>query len=330
MIKPASKLKKTKDPNILSKKMIKEKIKLIYICSLSNSGSTLLDLILGANEGIESVGEIINLEDRLEHNKSCTCRKKISDCDYWNSIFNTVTNEYNIDIKNAILKEFNLLKNLRKEQTKHAIKGDLISWLKKNNLKKYAIINYLIFNSIRKNTGKDIILDSSKDSLRLLILHLYKIFDIKVIHLYRDLRGNIESIKRKANDPEREFIEYKGILWHMIELWRMILKEVYYLRFFDKRKKLKIRYRDFALNPERELKKICDFAGISFDHETISDSAKHFSLKKNHNIGGNRLRFNMPKDIIYKQKWPGNLTRREKFVFILCGGVFLNHLQHYL
>jgi hypothetical protein len=48
MSKTNSKSERIKYPNTLSKNIIKEKIKLIYIRSLSNSGSTLLDLILGA------------------------------------------------------------------------------------------------------------------------------------------------------------------------------------------------------------------------------------------------------------------------------------------
>ena len=65
------------------------KVDLIYIISHGHSGSTILDLILGQQYSIESVGELIRFNKELAWDGNCSCGKKLSECDYWGSVRST-------------------------------------------------------------------------------------------------------------------------------------------------------------------------------------------------------------------------------------------------
>ena len=83
------------------------KIPLIYIGGCGHSGSTLLDLILGSNSLIVSVGEVNYYAPLTLINKTCMCsRNTATNCGFWREI----ENRFAKFIKNdgRILKENNL------------------------------------------------------------------------------------------------------------------------------------------------------------------------------------------------------------------------------
>ncbi len=61
--------------------------KIIYICGLGHSGSTILDMALGAHPRVAGMGEVYTLLDdqnRDRHYQStCSCGKKATDCPFW-------------------------------------------------------------------------------------------------------------------------------------------------------------------------------------------------------------------------------------------------------
>lgn len=81
--------------------------------------------------------------------------------------------------------------------------------------------------------------------------------------------------------------------------------------------RLIVRYKDLALNPEKELLRICKIAGIDFE-ENMLDYLAYI----HHNIGGNPTRMRK-KDasIKYDDRWKTGLSRYE-----LLMAMFFNHL----
>ncbi|MFB6212830.1 MAG: hypothetical protein ABEI53_03400, partial [Candidatus Magasanikbacteria bacterium] len=66
-----------------------EKTTLIYIASNGRSGSTLLELMLNTLEETWTLGELATLKWELKENQQkCGCGKKISDCNFWQSVSN--------------------------------------------------------------------------------------------------------------------------------------------------------------------------------------------------------------------------------------------------
>jgi hypothetical protein len=113
-----------------------------------------------------------------------------------------------------------------------------------------------------KRAGKSIWLDHTPTNL----LHasfLHEMFpEMKLIHIYRDMRDVVSSYKTKSwggNSAHDNALWIKNILdkWEFEK--KRLPKELYY----------EVRMEDAIKSPEKELKKICDFLGIEFDRKMM-------------------------------------------------------------
>ncbi|MBM7622957.1 sulfotransferase [Sporohalobacter salinus] len=303
------------------------KIKLVYIAGIGHSGSTLLDLILGAHDKIESVGEIKNLKRFIVNDKKCSCGQRIDKCCYWGKILK----EYQAKLKEKGIKDN--IYDFRTYDKKIFLTEKLRAFFDgyehiftKKEIREYGYKNYYLFQSIIETTGRDIILDSSKNPYRLALLSLSDLFDIKVIYLFRDGRANLESKKRKANDNQREEASYPGSVSQTLKFIKLSLYVRNILKhYIDSNDIYGLRYKDFTQNCKREIKGLCSFLDIEYQKEILdNNSSTYFGSRERHNIGGNRLRFKQIDQIRYINKWKNNLTFNEKMCFKLLGGSIIN------
>jgi len=323
MIENEEKIKKRK--NIRTQHGNMKKINLIYIVSAAHSGSTLLDLILGSQQEIESVGEIVFLKNYVDENKKCTCKKNFNECIYWK----TIIKKYKKYMKSSEIELYNLTAcDSKKRRFLFYMFNEISLLWAPEEIEKYGLKNYYLFKSILEYSDKKIILDSSKDLLRVLKLYLSGLFNIKILYLFRDGRANVESIKRKAKDPTREKENYYGVFIHTLQfIFGHLAKLRIINKFFKEEDILYINYKDFSLYPKKVLEKVGDYIGIEFNNETLDPgSQKYFSSITHHNIGGNRLRFQFINQIKYMNKWDKGLNLCEKLLFAFLGGLCINKL----
>ncbi len=113
-----------------------------------------------------------------------------------------------------------------------------------------------------KKEGKKIWLDHTPFN----ILHarfLHEMFpNMKLIHVYRDMRDVISSYKTKSwggNTALDNTLWIKGILEKWEKEKERLPKDVYY----------EIKMEKMIKNPEKELKKLMDFLGIQFDRKMM-------------------------------------------------------------
>ena len=301
-----------------------KKIDLICIVSAGHSGSTLLDLILGSQKEIVSVGEIINFKRAFLNKKLCTCGKILENCEYWS----VVIREYKkfIETDNKTLFNMYAFNSIKDRIIFYIFNKPSFLWTD-NEIQQYGLKNYYLLKSIKKVSGKRIIFDSSKDVPKLIKLFLSGLFNIKIIYLFRDGRDNIESIKRKAKDPKREEAYYNGALFHTISFIVMHFAYWRAIRRIGRQNTLVIRYKDFAMYPKNVLNHICKFIGVDFQEETINpQSPNYFSTSMHHTTGGNRLRLKYTEKITYKKKWTKELNKKEQLIFQLLGGKIVNKI----
>jgi len=156
--------------------------KIIYIAGLGHSGSTVLDMALGAHPEIVGLGEIyavLNHKDHLNlfEKSTCSCGKKGNDCDFWKEAKDIATsNELN--------------------EEKYLKLIDLFDRLYNNNL---------------------ILVDSSKNSYPYLKMLNAK-FDLRILYLSRDFRSWSYSRSSRTRKPLvylilRWFLENKKLLY---------------------------------------------------------------------------------------------------------------------
>ena len=155
--------------------------KIVYIAGLGHSGSTILDMALGAHPNILGLGEIYAVFNNSNHsilfnNSTCSCGKKAKDCTFWKDA-------EEISKKDNIIEE---------------------KYLK-------------LIELFSQKYGEDMILvDSSKNSYPYLKL-LNEKFDLKIIYLTRDYRSWIYSRFTRIRKPlfllaVRWFLENKKLL----------------------------------------------------------------------------------------------------------------------
>lgn len=305
------------------------KIKLIYILGLGHSGSTLLDLILGSHSKLESVGEIKNLEEYIKNEKLCSCGKKISECDYWDNVisnYDRLREENGFTLKRPYFfrdydRKFSSFEkiNIFMSGYKSLYSQELIS--------EYGLKNNYLFRSILNYSNKQFIVDSSKNPYRLVMLKLSNLFDIKVIYLFRDGRANLESKKRKAQNNNRGSARYPGAFKQTLRFVRKsnYIREVINT-LFDDSNVFALRYKDIAQQSKKNLNSFFDYFDLSPEIDIIDGESNNFFSKQiNHNIGGNRLRFQKIDEIRYLNKWKENLNIREKIIFKVFGGNYINN-----
>ncbi len=262
---------------------------IVYIVGTGRSGSTLLDRTLGQLPGVVSVGELdfiseINLDDQL-----CGCGEKFSKCELWSQ----VEYEGRKGLKQFPLEKIDALR-LKLERNIHLPKllfnGQSAFY---HDLAEYESQLWGLYRSISAASGCHIIVDSSKDIRRLLILNRMKAIDLVVIHLVRDPRAVAYSWTKSYLRPE---ITNQKTYMHrynpMRTSWRWLYKN--FLLSVSRRmfsKYIKINYDAFVTHPKTALASILPLMGLESEKLDFIEEDELYLQKKTHTVSGNPMRF---------------------------------------
>ncbi|WP_129597696.1 hypothetical protein [Methanohalophilus profundi] len=175
----------------------RQKIKVIYVMGAGHSGSTLLDIILGNHPEIQSCGELKynNFLNKYQENCLCTCGQKSQTCQFCNQVIDTW--KYRTGIKN--IKSYQRLQK-KYEDTKIPFN---LNWSKSEDFNQYLFYTLEFLKSLSSSSGKNIIVDSSKNPTRAFYLSLIPEIELILIHLIRDGRGVSYSIMKKNPDEKK-------------------------------------------------------------------------------------------------------------------------------
>jgi len=242
--------------------------KIIYIVGSQNSGTTLLNIILGGHSNLVGVGEIFQLlkqkkhglylSERLEDN--CSCGVKVKDCAFWGEI----TNRLNVTPGEHINQRYNIVREVFLEQF----------------------------------GPEKIIVDSSKSLSYFKIAANEPGVDIKPVHMIRDVRAYCisridrafrDNTKRKTRKPMR----------HQRKWYRNNLETNQYLEAGDI-PFFRLGYEELSLFPDKLVPVLCKWLGLSFEPGMLN-----LALKECHIVHGNRMRDQTDKNrkIRYDNRW---------------------------
>lgn len=248
---------------------------IIYIVGRGHSGSTLLDLLISSHSATISVGEIKSFsqkkKDKGRHllEEPCTCgAAKIRDCKFWTKV------------NGALQKNDGLTLDVLD------VYHDDPETFKKHNR--------ALYRAVQEVSGKNYIVDSSKDIKRLAWLVRCGCFDIRPVHLMRNPLGVINSQIRLGHDWVDHTRKYTAVTMQT----RRLLRDVQYW---------KIRYEDLAGNPGTTLAETMRWLGLSYEKTQLN-----WPTHLHHNVNGNRMRFKRNKEIKVDNSWQKSLSRRQK------------------
>lgn len=273
-------------------------IKVIYISSFSRSGSTILDAILGNLPDTVGVGELMRLPiNGWQNNEFCSCGKKCKSCDFWSRVCEKWQQETgrNPDAYAALQERFERFRRVPVLLTEKKARSDRFI--------EYERMSVELFRAIQAVSGKNIIVDSSKNPFRAMALSMMDDIDLRFIHLVRDRSAVVRSMSKPYKKDPGQGIEVDmpgDPKWKTSLLWHLVNVQISWVgKQLPQDKILKVSYEGLISSPAEQIEQIGAMVG-----ENISDIKQRISEKKpfaiGHKIAGNRLR--MEKEVTLKVK----------------------------
>jgi hypothetical protein len=270
-------------------------MKVIFILGSGHCGSTLLDLILDTHSKIFGLGEIEN----FSATGICGCGETVNNCSFWSVIKSRVDLDYSQIYRKKI--DFLLGRNIFYIQSNGI-------WRQAVNLKELIKKNENILGQIIKESGQEILVDSSKNPDRVELLEESKKIQPIIIHLFRDGRAVSWSYIKKY----KKFLPY---MWK----WFAANIKIEILKRRTGAKYIFIKYEDLAKNPEKIIGIILDSAGLKYEKGMID-----FRKGNHHQIGGNRMKLKQERKIVEDNEWRDKMPAKYKIIFNLFFG-WLNY-----
>lgn len=267
----------------------KRNIEIIYIAGNGRSGSTLLDILLGNMSGHFSIGELSFFSSNgLIDDEYCSCGARVNSCTFWKPVADAWDLVRVLDIK-----EYNkvYLGNFHNRSILRLIKNLVFPG---SNFKQFLADTKELYRIIGEQCNGKILIESSKNPYRLLIFKKLG-FNVKVVHLVRELEGVLDSNKKiLEKDPEKGVEKELGqsSAYYIIPLFVTIN---FLCKWFSSGyQRILIRYENLMENTEEELSKIC-----SLNAAFKAQLAAGGPFYAEHLVAGGRVR--MEKEIFVKK-----------------------------
>jgi Sulfotransferase family len=292
-------------------------VRVLKITGLDRSGSTILDIVLGNHPHVESVGEVKKLvrtgwisreslrgiDPKRLQVPICTCGKRLDvlyvdtpdeACSFWSS----VRSQWVERTDPASIESYPKLRGNFERQRPALLVQQFLRLLyerrrRSASFRSYAGLTRAFFESIRAVSRKPIIVDSSKSPTRAFALGMTPGIDLYVVHLVRDGRGVIASLRKTFEKDIQAGImwDHKGrSMWKSVAHWivRNLATEWVCAQLGPKRT-MRLRYEDFVADPKGALERIGFL--LELDLTDVAEAATSGKpMQAGHNVGGNRTK----------------------------------------
>ena len=281
----------------VEKLIIKHKMKVLFILGSGHCGSTILDILLGSHSKVCGVGEIETYVRRYKNKEKCACGEIASRCYFWSRVTEglKINNDWKVGRKKLDI----LLDN---QEFYFASDGSEI------NKDKYIKKQEELYEKIQDHTGCELIVDSSKYPQRVSLLSGSNKINPIILHLVRDGKGVTYSYLKKYENSLRYIWKWFAINFKTELLKNRIKCNCVFLKYSDLSKK-----------PKRSIERILSGVGLEYEEQMLNFN--NYNNIEQHQIGGNRLKFNSINGIKEDLEWKDRLSWSHLFVFNIIGGL---------
>ncbi len=290
-----------------------DKINVAYIAGYGRSGSTLLERILSSHESVVGLGEIAYLADTElgPH--------------YWNVADGIPLWD---GLRPALKFDGEELTRRQAVQVRHESRlTGWFYWLFRKPTSEYQDHTTQVLSSIREAvpTATKWLVDSSKTArerfFRPFMFRRVPNVNCCMIHLVRDPRGSVQSVRRGSNAAMEQGKPRK---WKLAVLraaygWTMSnLAGVLFRLSHGSDNYVRIRYEELASNPEACLKRLAPMLGIDFG--PIAQRVREEKpLPPGDQFAGNRMRLESTITLRTDERWRSDMPAwMQWLVTILC------------
>lgn len=313
--------------------------KLAYLLAASHSGSTLLAMLLGAQPGACTVGELkaTSLGDVDAYR--CSCHEKIHDCVFWQKICKAMERRGipEFDITRAGTSIFEAESPYVRPLLAPLYRGGILETMRDLGLSLSSEWRHLLATTQQRNlaliesllevTGAGVVIDSSKVALRLRYLLPIRDLDIRVIRVIRDgravsltytdewnfadssdpaLRGGGSGQRRP---PSRHSMAEAANEWKRSNEASDALVST-----LPQNQWTEVRYEELCADPAASLKRLAAFLDLNPEQTRLD-----FRAVTQHVIG-NGMRMDTTSEIRLDERWKEVLSNEDLKAFDIVAG----------
>lgn len=253
------------------------------------SGSTLISRVLGQVPGFCAVGELRYLWDQgVRRNRMCGCSMRFHDCPFWTKVGEEAFGGWGrIDVREAV----ELHRTIERNRYVPLLLAPSASGSFRRRLDRYADLTGRLYQGIRRASGCEVVVDSSKFPSTAYFLRRVGDVDLRVVHLIRSSHGVCYSWQRQIaradrggwpmarHPPVQAALEWVGFNFAIDALRLMGVPSTL------------LRYEDFVARPRVETERVLAFLGRPRPPEELSFvRGTAVELPADHSVAGNPMR----------------------------------------
>lgn len=287
----------------------------VYVAGSGRSGSTLLDLLLHQHSAVTGLGEVhrVSLDTAK---RECGCGRLIPDCSFWKEVVAKYAQL--VDCSPAsVLQRYPVSPNMVKKPGRRlptATEVCLLSgnWVLSGISSSFcadvqtelqvALNSWCFYDAVSATTGADVVVDSTKDAVRLKALFLTRPSSLRIVNLIRDGRAVAASHARRT----KESVSAGARIWKNAQRNVELM-----LATVPRDQVLQMKYEDLCTHPTEEMNRVFRFLGLK-----PGETSTRFRSSEWHQIPGNPMLFNLAnKDIRLDEKWRTQLKNADLKAF---------------
>lgn len=292
----------------------------LFIVGTTRSGSTLLDMMLGAHPAMLSLGEVDAIRAWYLRDEICTCALRLGECPMWGPVLRL----------HGSPPEARLPVPLRVASKGRKAVEYLAALMSRRSLASEdgeADRAWALLDDVARLSGRTTLVDSSKAPLRVVRLARRRPERVRLLHIVRDVRGYVASQTTGKTEATpvgpKEFppsMSKPRALANWVKT--NLLAEALGSSLFRGRYHV-LSYEDLASRPGPTLAAACAFLGVPFDRAMLEpiDSSRY------HSIAGNPARFAGFRRIVLDERWRTRLGPTEQRAIWLGAGWLYEHLR---
>jgi hypothetical protein len=256
--------------------------RIVYVLGRGRSGSTIFAQVLGALDGFFSAGEVRALWDPvLSHDSPCACGEPVTGCPVWSEVLGKlghVDRDQAARWQREVVRESRLPRLLRRPADQR--------W---PALADYRRVMAEVYSAVTEVTGCRTVVDSSKRPSYAMVVGGLAGLDAYFVHLVRDPRACAYSWRtRRHTGASGATVRQHGAVDATLRWSLLNLGSEAVLWTAGDRRRLRLRYEDFAAAPRETVAAVAALAGGSVDGAFLGP--RTVRVRESHALAGNPSR----------------------------------------
>lgn len=306
----------------------------LFIFSAGRSGSTLLDLMVGAHPQVASLGEITYLPRSLKRNAICSCGAPVLECGFWSTLVDRIHQRLGPDMRQTPYDlDLGFMYATHHVDMEKQTRSYVLGWKLLNGMfilrtwlggaildlflrKLYRTIdnNFSLFDLVRAEAKTAVIVDSSKAYVKGLAMYRRRPGQVRAILLSRDGRGVMYSRMREGIPRETGLKSWKTYYGRALPLIEKTIHPDHLLR---------VKYEELVSDPAGSANRIFEFMGLPKLQGDID-----FVSRIQHMPEGNDTRLRGLSNIKLDEAWRRELSPADLDYFELEGSAINRQLGY--